>query len=95
MEIFFQGLLYTLGSILLVILIILSLKLINTVDKTNEILNDVHDKVKATEGLFNAINMTSNAISSIGDRIMDKLFSLIGRISKNKRKKNEEDEEYE
>lgn len=87
----FRLVLYILGSISLVTLIILMIKLTYTVDKANEILDDVDSKVKTLDGLFNAISTTSSAISSIGDKIFDKVLGLIGKISKkNKNKKEEE-----
>lgn len=84
-------LLYLLGVVLLVILIILGLKLINTVDKTNEILDDVNDKVRSLDGLFNAINMTTATLSSIGDKIVGGVTSIFGKIVGKKRKKKKED----
>ena len=88
---FFKLLLYVLGSISLIAIIVLTVKLIYTVEKTNEILDDVNSKVKTLDGLFNAINTTSNAISSIGDRIIDKFFNLVGKIGRKNRKKEEEE----
>ena len=82
---------YLLGVILLVILIILGLKMINLVDKSNEILDDVNDKVKSLDGLFNAINMTTSTLSSIGDKIMNGVTSIFGKIVGRKRKNKKED----
>lgn len=91
----FPVILYILGSTLLVVLIILVLKLIYTVDKTNEILDDVQMKVKTLDGLFNAIDVASSTITNISDTILDKFFGLLGKITgrskKNKIKKEEEE----
>jgi len=86
-------LLYILGVALLVILIILGLKLINTVDKTNEILDDVNDKVQSLNGLFNAINMTTSTISSIGDKVVNIFATIVGKFVGKKKKKNKKEEE--
>lgn len=91
---FFRLMLYILGTVALVAVIVLTVKTINTVDKTNEILDDVNSKIKTLDGLFNAINSTKLAISSIGDRIVEKVFNLVGKIGK-KNKKKEEEEFYE
>ena len=48
---FLPILLYLLGITLLVILIILGIKLIHTVDKTNDILDDAYNKSKSL-GLY-------------------------------------------
>lgn len=55
----FPIMMYVLGSILLVVTIILVIKLIYTVDKANEILDNVEAKVKTLDGFFNAINMNA------------------------------------
>ena len=90
--VFFRLMLYILGTISLGALIILIVKMINTVDKTNEILDDVNSKIKTLDGLFSAINATKLAISTFGDRIVEKVFNLVGKIGK--KKKNKEEEEY-
>ena len=94
LTVFFQLLLYILGAALLVVLIVLAIKLVYTVDKTNEILDNVDSKVKSLDGLFEVIDATSNAISSLKDRIFDKFFSVIGKVGR-KNKKKEEEEFYE
>lgn len=92
---FFSILMYILGSILLVCLIILILKLINTVDKTNRILDNVEGKVKSLDSLFETIDKTTSTISSIGDRLLDKVSSIFGRFGRKRRKIKEEDDIYE
>ncbi len=93
---FFRIILYILGIVSLSALIVLILKLISTVDKTNEILDDVDSKIKTLDGLFSAINATKLAISTLGDKIVEKAFNLVGKIGKNnKKKKKEEDDLYE
>lgn len=91
----FPVVLYMLGSILLVVLIILVLKLIYTVDKTNEILDDVQLKVKTLDGFFNAIDVASSTITNISDTILDKFFGILSKFTrkskKNRRKKEEEE----
>lgn len=91
LTLFFQLLLYLLGATLLVVLIVLVIKLIYTVDKTNEILDDVDSKVKSLDGLFEVIDSTSNAIASLKDRIFDKIFGVIGKVGRKNRKKEEEE----
>ena len=95
MEAMFPVVLYILGAVLLILLIILTLKLIYTVDKTNEILDDVHEKVRTLDGLFHAIEVASSTITNISDTIFDKFFGILGKITgrnkKNKRMRKEEE----
>lgn len=95
-ETVFPAILYILGSTLLVTLIILVLKLIYTVDKTNEILDDVQMKVKTLDGLFNAIDVASSTITNISDTILDKVFGIFGKITGRSKKNriNKEEEEF-
>lgn len=86
----FPTIMYILGSILLVCLIIFVLKSIAILDKTNEILDDVNNKVKSLDNLFSAINGASNVITAIGDGIMDKVFALVNKFGKNKKRKGED-----
>lgn len=85
--------LYILGSISLVTLIVLIMKLISTIDKTNEILDDINGKVKTLDGLFDAITIASSTISSFGNKVVDGILSIVGRLTRKKKRK--EEEEYE
>ena len=79
---------------LIIISIIIGVKLIMALNKIDKIINDVDEKVSSLDGLFKAINSTTNKITGIYQtaygfvsNITNKLF-----IRKNKRK---EDENYE
>lgn len=96
LEVVFPTIMYILGSISLVCLIVFIVKSIYTLDKVNEILDDVNGKVKSLDGLFNAINATSSAITAIGDSLIEKvitLFSKIGRKKQSKKRKEEDIDE--
>lgn len=92
-------LLYILGSILLVVLIILGIKLIQTVDRANAILDDLEEKAKSLNGFFNVVDSFSNTIAVIGDRVIDGISGMISSFfHKRKKKKDkieEEMDEYE
>jgi len=92
----FPIIMYILGSTLLVVLIILVLKLIYTVDRTNEILDDVQVKIRTLDGLFNAIDTASSTIANISDTILDKFFGFLAKFTKKKKKNKirKEEEEY-
>ena len=51
----FPIILYGLGIVLLVILIILGIKLIHTVDRTNDLLEDAYNKSKSLNGIFDKV----------------------------------------
>ena len=91
-------LLYILGSILLVVLIILGIKLIQTVDRANAILDDLEEKSKSLNGLFTVVDNFSNAIAIVGDRVVDGIAGMVSSFfhkRKKKKMKEEEIEDYE
>lgn len=83
-------LLYALGSILLVILIILGIKMINTMNKIDVVVDDINKKVKSLDGFFSIIDFTTDKLAMLSDRLVDSVSSLIKRIFKRKEDNNEE-----
>lgn len=86
-------LLYTLGSILLVILIILGVKLITTMNKINSVVDDINKKVSSLDGLFSIIDSATDKLALLNDRMVDAITYLIKKIFKPKNRKEEEIDE--
>lgn len=86
--------LYVLGIVLVAILIILGVKLIYTVDKTNDILDDVEKKSKSLNGVFEMVDNVTDSLSIISDTVVDGIVGLVSRIFK-KRKREKEIDDYE
>lgn len=84
--------LYTLGAILLIVLIVLGIKLIETVDRTNVILDDVEKKAKSLNGLFNMIDTATDTLANISDSIVSNVAGFLSKIFHRKKK---EEREYE
>ncbi len=78
-----------LGAILAIVLIVVSIKLIYTVDKVNIILNDVEKKVESVNGLFNLVDRITDGVSSVSDVLVNAIVGLIEKIF-TKKDKNEE-----
>ena len=89
---FFPIILYLLGTVLLVVLIILGVKLIYTINKTNQILDDAYNKTKSLNGFFNAIDSITDSLSNLSDSIVSNVTGIIGKLF-NKKKKKEIDED--
>lgn len=88
--------LYILGGILLVVLIILSIKLIHTIDRMNKVVDDVEVKVKSLNGFFSAVDFITDTLSGLSDRIVDVITSSISNLfTKKRRKKSKEKEKLE
>ena len=84
-------LLYVLGSILLVVLIILGVKLINTMNKVNVIVEDINKKVGSLDGLFSMIDMTTDKLSLLSDRLVDGITYVVKRLFKSKNNRKDEE----
>ena len=80
--------LYVLGSILLVVLIILGIKLIITMNKIEDVVNDINSKVKSLNGLFSMIDYTTDKLALLSDRFVDTVSSLIRKIFMRKEDKD-------
>ena len=83
--------LYVLGSILLVVLIVLGIKLIITMNKIENVVDDISVKVESLNGFFSIIDFTTDKLAMISDKFVESVSSLIRRIFN----RNKKEEEYE
>lgn len=90
----FPVILYFLGTILLIVLIILCIKIMGTLKKVDQVVDDLNTKVGKLDGVFNIIDRSTDVVSSISDKIIDTISSAVSKLfSKRKNKKEEEDYE--
>ena len=82
--------LYILGSILLVVLIVLGIKLINTMNKIQVVVDDINKKVDSLDGLFSIIDMTTDKLALLSDRMVDGITYVIKKLFKPKKRKEED-----
>lgn len=88
-----QIILYILGSILLIVLIILGIKLIITMNKIENVVDDINVKVNKLNGLFTIIDLTTDKLVLFSDKLVEGISSLIRKLfSKKKRKDDKTDE---
>lgn len=85
--------LYVLGIVLVGVLIIIGVKLIYTIDKTNEILDDAQKKFKSLNGVFEMVDNVTDSLSIISDTIVDGIVGLVSRIFKKRKREKEIDED--
>ena len=85
---------YILCMILLVCLIILSIKLIVTINRFNSILDQVDNKIAKFDKAFQLVDIITDNMALISDKLVDVLSNLIRKIFYRKRNENgkEEDE---
>lgn len=81
--------LYLLGSILLVTLIVLSVKLIKSIDRVNLLLDSVEKKMKTVDQVFSVIDKVADSFAIFSDRVVDGISTIISKMFIKKRKKVE------
>ncbi len=91
-EMIFSVILYVLGSILLVALIILVIKLMKTLKKVDIAIDDLNEKSRKLDGVFTIIDTTTDTISAVSDKIVGVLIKGISNLFKRKKKEDEADE---
>ena len=69
--------LYILGSLLLLVLIVLCIKLVFTVDKTNRLLDDIQGKSKSLDGLFKGIDKFTDGMNRVSTTVVSSLLGFI------------------
>ena len=86
---------YFLLIILLIVGIILGIRLLNAMDKVDEVLDNMQRKVNSLNGLFSVIDFTTDKISAFSDKVVDVVSGFIGRFTRKKNKKRIEESEEE
>lgn len=89
---FLPILLYIFGIILLIVLIVLGIRLIQTIDRANNLLDDVERKVSSLNGFFHVIDTVTDNLAFLSDKVVDTLSGVITKVFKRKKK---EEEDYE
>lgn len=69
-----------LSSILLVILIILGVKLIDTTSKFNRLLDDVQSKLAKADKIINVTDAFANSITLVGDKVFGSIVDIIKKV---------------
>ena len=65
---FLPIIIYLLLIVILIVGIILGIRLINTINRVDKVVDDVNDKVQTLNGFFNLVDFTTDKIVSITDK---------------------------
>ena len=85
----------TLTSILVIILIVLAIKLINTIDKVNALADDVTKKVNSLNGFFSIVDLVTDKVAFLSDRVVDIVTSFFTKVFSKKTNIKGEEKDYE
>ena len=88
----FSIILYILGSILLIVMIVLGVRLIQTLNRVDTLIDDVNLKANKLNGVFDNVDHTADALASVSDIAVGYITRTVSRIMNRKRK---EDNDYE
>jgi len=86
---------YFLLIILLITGIILFVRLINTLNKVDKVVDDVSKKVESLNGFFNIMDFVTDKIVSLGDRLINFTFNAGSKLFKRKNKTMKKEKENE
>ena len=92
LEAYLPILIYILLCILILLLIIICVKVIKTMDRVEKIVDDVDEKVKSLNGIFNIVDTVTDKLSALTEVISDSIILFIKGIFKRKKKKIVENE---
>lgn len=81
--------LYILGAVLLSCLIVLTIKLIIVVNKTEKVVDNITVKVKTLDTLFDVVGTVTGKFTLVTEKVVDGIALLIEKIFKRKGDKNE------
>lgn len=78
--IFFQFTLYLLAIILFIVLIFLGIQAIVTLNKVDKLVDDIQEKSRKLDGLFDAIDGVTDTISSVNNKVFGIAYNLVNTI---------------
>ncbi len=84
---------YVLLILLIIVAIGIGIKLIITLSKVNELLDDVSQKVHSLDRVFEIVDAFNDKMSMVGDAVIGFVSGGIKRIFKDRKKSVEEEEE--
>ena len=93
LHLFLPVVLYSLVIVLVIVLIVLGLKAIETLNKMNLLIDDAQAKLDSMNGFFNIMDMMTSKASIITDTLVSTITGIITGLTKKRKKKKEEDYE--
>ena len=94
-DVFLPVILYVVAIILLIILIILCIRLLKILDRADNVLKNVEDKVNTFNGVFSVMKSASDRVESIADSFAVVVTSTLSKIFGKFKGNYKEDEDYE
>lgn len=72
--------LYILGAILLACLIVLTVKLIITMNKIEKVVDNITEKVSTLDKVFEIVGLVTGKFTAVTDKVVDVAASLLDKV---------------
>lgn len=89
-NVFLPVLMYSLLSVLIVVLIVLGIRLLETVNRVNKLLDDVEKKMDSMNGLFNVMDFVTTKATVLTDTIASTIMGSVSNLVKKRKQKKED-----
>ena len=89
-NVFLPVLIYSLLSVLIVVLIVLGIRLLETVNRVNKLLDDVEKKMDSMNGLFNVMDFVTTKATVLTDTIASTIMGAVSNLVKKRKQKKED-----
>jgi uncharacterized protein YoxC len=89
-NVFLPVLMYSLLSVLIVVLIVLGIRLLETVNRVNKLLDDVEKKMDSMNGLFNVMDFVTTKATIVTDTIASTIIGAVSNLVKKRKQKKED-----
>ncbi|MDD6245284.1 MAG: hypothetical protein PUB03_06475 [bacterium] len=89
-NVFLPVLMYSLLSVLIVVLIVLGIRLLETVNRVNKLLDDVEKKMDSMNGLFNVMDFVTTKATIVTDTIASTIMGAVSNLVKKRKQKKED-----
>ena len=89
-NVFLPALMYSLLSVLIVVLIVLGIRLLETVNRVNKLLDDVEKKMDSMNGLFNVMDFVTTKATVLTDTIASTIIGAVSNLVKKRKQKKED-----
>jgi hypothetical protein len=89
-NVFLPVLMYSLLSVLIVVLIVLGIRLLETVNRVNKLLDDVEKKMDSMNGLFNVMDFVTTKATVLTDTIASTIIGAVSNLVKKRKQKKED-----
>ena len=83
---------YILLIVLIILLIVLIIRLLKTMKKVDLIVDDINNKVKSLDGVFNLVDGVSSKMGLISDKFFGFILSITNKLFSKRKKEENEDE---